>query len=162
MTITDEKKKAQVLPFKVAKGFAALPKSVLYMYSGHPEVKPATLSVYALLLDYHDEKLGYAFPTQDQIADALFISRSTVSAAITTLKRLELINTHENPRFGNLVYTFIRPIELLQTFEEKFPEAKTYREEKEAARKRDIEGRHKRQEEFRARVAQDRERCEIQ
>lgn len=145
------------LPFEVTRGFTAVPKAVLYEYFAHPDFKLTTLAVYLLLIDYYNENaggegIGYAFPTHDQIAQKLLLSRRSVRNAIGTLKTLGLINVHRNPIGNNDVYTFNRPIESPTLFDEKFPQAIEHRKKRLEAIARESDSRQKRQAEFLAEV----------
>nr|WP_232900785.1 helix-turn-helix domain-containing protein [Lysinibacillus fusiformis] len=99
----DEQK---VLPFKYDAGWTGVPNAIFELYSFHPKFTGATLRVYLYLLHRFNHTEGYAWPTQDQIADALCVSRSTVVTAISTLKELDLILVKRNPTYDNDVYFF--------------------------------------------------------
>lgn len=148
---------ANALPFEVTKGFTAVPNVVFYEYLAHPDFKLTTLLVYVLLIDYYNENAGgegvsYAYPTHDQIAKKLLMSRKTVRTAIGTLKQLGLINVHHNPIGNNDVYTFNRPIESAVLFDERFPQAVEYRKKRHKAIERDSDSRQNRQAKFLAEI----------
>ncbi|MGE7748840.1 helix-turn-helix domain-containing protein [Lysinibacillus fusiformis] len=105
------------LPYKYDGGWTGIPNAIFEIYAFHPKYTPACTNVYLFLLHRHNKRYGYAFPTQDQIADALCTSRSTVSTAIGTLKRLGLIDVERHPDHDNVVYFFKRPIDNRQSFE---------------------------------------------
>lgn len=151
--VIGEKEQAKALPFKYDAGWTAMPNALFEIYTFHPKFTAACTNVYLFLLHRHNVKYGYAFPTQDQIADALCISRSTVNTAIGTLKALELIDVERHPDHDNVVYFLKRPIDNIMTFEMRFPEAKINRLRHEESRERDKQKRHDRQSQFREKQA---------
>ncbi len=150
-TQTNDVQKA--LPYKYDAGWTGIPNAIFELYAFHPKYTATCTSVYLFLLHRHNSKYGYAFPTQDQIADALCLSRSAVNTAISTLKFLVLIDAERNPDHDNVVYFLKRPIDNRLSFEIRFPEAKTRRLKHEASREQDKQKRHKRQTEFREKQA---------
>lgn len=154
MTETTEAPKELVvqkaLPFKYDAGWTGVPNTIFETYSFHPKFTGSTMLVYLYLLLRHNHNEGYAWPTHDQIADAICISRTTVGSAIRALKELDLIIVERNPTHGNDVYFFKRPIDDRSTFERKFPEALEKRIKHEQSRLLDIQQRHERKEEFEA------------
>lgn len=141
----------EVLPFKYDAGWTGVPNSIFEIYSFHPKFTGATMLVYLFLLHRHNHKEGYAWPTHDQIADAVCVSRTTVGSSIRALKEFELILVERNPTHGNDVYFFKRPISDRSKFERKFPEALAKRIKHEQSRLLDIQQRHERKEAFEAR-----------
>lgn len=141
------------LPYKYDAGWTGIPNAIFEIYAFHPKYTPACTNVYLFLLHRHNKRYGYAFPTQDQIADALCMSRSTVSTAIGTLKHLGLIEVERHPDHDNVVYFFKRPIDNRLSFEIRFPDAKTKRLKHEASREQDKQKRHDRQSQFREKQA---------
>lgn len=154
MTETTEVSKELVvqkaLPFRYDAGWTGVPNTIFETYSFHPKFTGSTMLVYLYLLLRHNHTEGYAWPTHDQIADAICISRTTVGSAIRALKELDLIIVERNPTHGNDVYFFKRPIDDRSTFERKFPEALEKRIKHEQSRLLDIQQRHERKEEFEA------------
>ncbi len=154
MTETTEAPKELVvqkaLPFKYDAGWTGVPNTIFETYSFHPKFTGSTMLVYLYLLLRYNHNEGYAWPTHDQIADAICISRTTVGSAIRALKELDLIIVERNPTHGNDVYFFKRPIDDRSTFERKFPEALEKRIKHEQSRLLDIQQRHERKEEFEA------------
>lgn len=154
MTETTEAPKELVvqkaLPYKYDAGWTGVPNTIFETYSFHPKFTGSTMLVYLYLLLRHNHNEGYAWPTHDQIADAICISRTTVGSAIRALKELDLIIVERNPTHGNDVYFFKRPIDDRSTFERKFPEALEKRIKHEQSRLLDIQQRHERKEEFEA------------
>ncbi|QSB09310.1 helix-turn-helix domain-containing protein [Lysinibacillus fusiformis] len=140
----------KALPFKYDAGWTGVPNTIFETYSFHPKFTGSTMLVYLYLLLRHNHNEGYAWPTHDQIADAICISRTTVGSAIRALKELDLIIVERNPTHGNDVYFFKRPIDDRSTFERKFPEALEKRIKHEQSRLLDIQQRHERKEEFEA------------
>ena len=92
-------------------------------------------------------------PTQDQIADATFLSRRQVIRIISVLESVGLIRTLYNANYGNNVYVPLKPISSREVFEATFPDAIEKRMKFDASRKADKEPREKRQGDFRAAVA---------
>ena len=151
--VNEVKEQAKALPFKYDAGWTAVPNAIFEIYPFHPKFTAACTNIYLFLLHRHNAKYGYAFPTQDQIADALCISRSTVNTSIRTLKSLGLIDVERHPDHDNVVYFMKRPIDNILTFELKFPEAKANRLKHEASRESDKQKRHDRQSQFREKQA---------
>lgn len=143
-TIEEQK----VLPFKYDAGWTGVPNAIFELYSFHPKFTGATLRVYLYLLHRFNHTEGYAWPTQDQIADALCVSRSTVVTAISTLKELDLILVNRNPTYDNDVYFFKRPITNRTAFDHRFPDALAKRIKHERSRLADIQQRHERKQAF--------------
>lgn len=159
--MTEIKKTQKALPFKNKLGFTALPNEIFNIYASHPKFNGNCVMVYMYLLHQFSEEQGYAWPTQDQIADATFISRRQVVRVISVLESIGLIKTLANSDYGNNVYVPLKPISSREAFEATFPEAIENRAKFEATRALDKAPRKKRQAEFRDTVAQLREQSQI-
>ena len=160
--MTEQSKKVQkALPFKNMLGFTALPNEIFDIYVSHPKFNGNCVLVYMYLLHHFNEEQGYAWPTQDQIADATFISRRQVNRVIAVLESVGLIRTLYNGDYGNNVYIPLKPISSREMFEATFPDAIENRAKFEAARDADKEPRKKRQTDFRDTVAKLRAQSQI-
>ena len=147
------KPKQKALPFKNDRGFTGLPNEIFDIYVSHPKFNGNCVLVYMYLLLRFNETEGYAWPTQDQIADATFLSRRQVIRIISVLESVGLIRTLYNANYGNNVYVPLKPISSREVFEATFPDAIEKRMKFDASRKADKEPREKRQGDFRAAVA---------
>lgn len=147
--MTEKKAVQKALPFKdYDGGWTGVPNAIFELYSFHKKFTGACLRVYLYLLHRHNQKEGYAWPTQDQMADDLCLNRRTVRTAIKSLKELDLIEVVRNPEYSNDVYFLKRPISDRHLFEQKFPEAKERREKHEEARELDKKERYEARAEF--------------
>lgn len=141
--VSEAKEVQNALPWpQYNAGWTGVPNTIFENYSFHPKFTGACLRVYMFLLHRYNQRYGYAYPTQDQMADDLCLSRSAVKTAIKSLKELELIETERNPDHSNDVYFLKRPIANRTTFELKFPEAKAKRIRHEESREKDKRERH--------------------
>lgn len=148
-TNVEEVKEIQkALPFQYDAGWTGVPNTIFENYSFHPKFTGACLRVYMFLLHRYNQRYGYAYPTQDQIADGICLSRSRVSTTIKVLRELELIDIMRNPDHDNDVYFLKRPIADRATFESRFPEALDKRIKHEETRKKDRQQRHDKKVEF--------------
>lgn len=153
MTNLPKKSVQKALPIKNKLGFTALPNEIFDIYVSHPKFNGNCVLVYTYLLNRYNVDEGYAWPTQDQIADATFISRTSVNTYIKTLETVGLIRTVYNGDYGNNVYIPLKPISSRAEFEQTFPVAVQHREKFEASRHRDMDKRGERQRDFRATIA---------
>lgn len=153
MTNLPKKSVQKALPFKNKLGFTALPNEIFDIYVSHPKFNGNCVLVYMCLLDHYNETEKYAWPTQDQIADATFISRKSVGRLLKTLEEVELIRKLYNADYGNHAYIPLKPVSTREEFEAKFPVAVENRRKFEESREKDKCERDKRQEDFRALVA---------
>lgn len=154
MTEQSKKQVQKALPFKNKVGFTGLPNEIFDIYVSHPKFTGNCVLVYMYLLHKYNGEQGYAWPTQDQIADATFLSRRQVIRIISVLESVGLIRTLYNSDYGNNAYVPLKPISSLDVFEATFPEAIENRAKFEAARVTDKEPRKKRQTDFRETLAQ--------
>lgn len=115
--------KQGALPFEVNRGFAQIPNAILRHYQYYPQFNGATTVVYGVLLSHYNKAFGYAFPTHIQIALAANMTEKTVGKHIKTLATAGLIVVTKNGRFGNDTYTFNSPIEVVDEFFAKYPDA---------------------------------------
>lgn len=160
--MTEQSKKVQkALPFKNKLGFTALPNEIFDIYVSHPKFNGNCVLVYMYLLHQFNEEEGYAWPTQDQIADATFISRRQLNRIIPVLESVGLIRKLYNADYSNNVYVPLKPISSREMFEATFPDAIENRAKFEAARDADKEPRKKRQTDFMEAVAQLRAESQI-
>src|SRR5690625_534120 len=100
--------------------------SLKRIYVHHPEFNATTRLVYDLLFDYWNPEYGYAFPTHYDLARAGGISVGTVANHIKRLTELDLIEQKKSP-YGNKrnnVYYIKKPINSLEEFFDRFPEAR--------------------------------------
>lgn len=153
MTNSPKNSVQKALPFKNKLGFTALPNEIFHIYVSHPKFNGNCVLVYMCLLDHYNEKEKYAWPTQDQIADATFISRKSVRKLLKTLEEVELIRRLYNADYGNHAYIPLKPVSTREEFEAKFPLAVEKRRKFEESREADKADRGKRQADFRAAVA---------
>lgn len=113
--MSNEPKKAGVLPFETAMGFTALPTAVCQFYVRHPKYNATAERLYRYLLQRHNEAWGYAWPSYSVIRRETGIaSNATISKAIDALEYLELVERHSRRSdngWSNNYYTFIAPIE---------------------------------------------------
>lgn len=105
-------------------GWTAMPNELMMFYMLHPKFNANTALVHSFLLKNYRYDKGYSFPTLDEIELTLNISRGAVDNALDTLLEIGLINKDRHPYFGNNVYTFNEPIQSIDLFFEKYPEAK--------------------------------------
>lgn len=153
MTNLPKESVQKALPFKNKLGFTALPNEIFGIYVSHPKFNGNCVLVYMFLLHRYNESEKYAWPTQDQIADATFISRRSVGSILKTLEELELIRKIYNADYGNHAYVPLKPISTREEFEVKFPAAIEKRVKFEASREEDKAERGKRKADFRATIA---------
>lgn len=159
--MTETKRVQKALPFKNKLGFTGLPNEIFNIYVSHPKFNGNCVLVYMYLLHQYNEEQGYAWPTQDQIADSTFLSRRQVIRIISVLETVGLIKTLYNADYGNNAYVPLKPISSQEVFEATFPEATENRIKVEASRMADKEPRKKRQADFRGTVAQLRAQSQI-
>lgn len=120
---TNEKLVAEnKLPFTLTKGYTRIPNSLFRVYTSHPKFSTRCFLLYSILLQYYNYKLGYAFPTQAQLAVALGVDVRTIQRTSKTLVELRLIHIEYNKRYANNRYTFPRPAETVYELEEMFPD----------------------------------------
>jgi DNA-binding MarR family transcriptional regulator len=117
---------AKKFPYELENGFLAIPNEVRKVYVKHPKIKPIHVLLYGVLIDKYSETDGYAFPTQEALAEELCVSKPTIVAALKTLEEVRLIQTVENKRFGNNVYYFEKPARSVEELIEWFPEIKEH------------------------------------
>lgn len=119
----NQPKQSTALPFETKTGFTAVPNAVLMHYSFFPKFNGNVLRIYAYLLKMYNADYGYAFPTQDQSAQALGITDKTFSSSVKVLVECGLVVTRKNKPFNNLVYCFEAPIDDAEEFFDKYPQA---------------------------------------
>lgn len=141
----------KALPFPGT--FTAAPNDVLRNYWVHPRFSGNCFAVYMFLLDRYNADKGYAWPTQDQIADALLMSRPTVVKMLKDLAYLRLITILNSPVGTNKVYVPMKPLGSIEEVESAFPEVSDYRREFEEKRKRDRVPRERKMTDFEAELA---------
>lgn len=115
--------KQGALPFELNHGFSQIPNAVMRHYQYYPKFNGNTVIVYGYLIAMYNAKYGYAFPTQDQMAQALNMTDKTVSNHVKLLKAVDLVDIGKRGKFGNQTYTLNKPIEDAELFYEKYPEA---------------------------------------
>jgi hypothetical protein len=120
------------LPFEIKTGFVAVPNAVFAHYSFYPGFNGTVLRVYAFLLKNYNANFGYAFPTQDQAAQALAMSDKTFRKSVGVLKDVALVRVEQNKPYNNNVYYFDAPIEVEADFFARFPEAVSVKRGKDA------------------------------
>ena len=129
-----KKEENKALPFKVERGFIALPTAVSEYYVRHPKFTPATERIYRYLLQRYNSEFGYAWPSWSVIEQDCNVSRGTVRSSLDSLEHLELIERIKFEKDGdwdNNGYRFHKPIENEQEFYRKFGDelSKKYRKE---------------------------------
>lgn len=117
--------KNNALPFEVERGFTAMPNAVADLYVRHPLFTPTTERIYRYLLRHYNADYGYAWPSWNAIMSENNIgSKGTVSKALDSLEKLELIkrfkHTNEGSDWDNNGYTFRKPIENEDEFYRRF------------------------------------------
>lgn len=117
-----KEEKAKAVPFPVKRGWTGVPNSIFTVYSKHPEMNSTALLVYGYLLHRYNEKFGYAFPSQGEMAIDLGVSPRTIKAAVAKLKKVGLIETEISRRFNNNCYFFPPVCETIEELKERFPE----------------------------------------
>lgn len=119
-----ENEKKAALPFKTKLGFAAIPVAVCKYYVRHPKFTPATERLYRYLLQRHNRKQGYAWPSYSVIRRETGIgSDGTISKAIKALDHLGLVKTYKRENesgWDSNYYVFLPPIEDEEEFMRKF------------------------------------------
>lgn len=151
MMTEETRQENKALPFPGT--FTAAPNDVLRNYWVHPKFSGNCFAVYMHLLDRYNAKKRYAWPTQDQIADKLLISRPTVVKVLKDLEYLRLIAIMDSPVGTNKVYVPLKPLGSIEELESTFPEVSEHRREFEEKRKRDRGPREKKQADFEAQLA---------
>jgi len=141
-------KKHEALPFKYEAGWSGIPNAIFELYSFHPKFTASCLMVYIFLIHRYNASIGYAYPTHDQMADALGLSRLTIIKSIKALKELDLIIVDKISTYDNAVYFFKAPLSERSIFEDRFPEAIDKRLKHEKTRLNDSNTRHERKENF--------------
>lgn len=56
--------------------------------SNHPKTTKAAISASSVLLDFHNQTLGFSWPSLDTMAERMQVSRSTAKAAVAQLVEL--------------------------------------------------------------------------
>ncbi|MBO2536002.1 helix-turn-helix domain-containing protein [Rummeliibacillus suwonensis] len=150
--MTNERKTTnKALPFPGV--WTAAPNDVLRNYWVHPKFTGNCFAVYMHLLDRYNPEKCYAWPTQDQIADALIMSRQTVWKILKDLEYLRLIVILDSPVGTNHVYVPLKPLESIEEIESAFPEVSEYLKDFREKRKRDRGGREQRKADFEGKLA---------
>ncbi|MEK0286548.1 helix-turn-helix domain-containing protein [Caldifermentibacillus hisashii] len=120
----EKESKASALPFNTTMGFAAIPTAVCKYYVRHPKFTPATERLYRYLLQRHNSKQGYAWPSYSVIRRETGIgSDGTISKAIKALDHLGLVKTYKQENesgWDSNYYVFLPPIEDEEEFMRKF------------------------------------------
>src|SRR5690606_10456020 len=99
--------------------------SLKRIYTQHPKFNGNVRLVYEVLLDYWNAEYGYAFPDQWELALITGMSKSSIKNYLRVLQELELIEVGKS-NIGNKlnnVYYIKQPINNLDEFFKKFPEA---------------------------------------
>lgn len=141
----------KALPFPGT--WTAAPNDVLRNYWVHPRFSGNCFAVYMHLLDCYNAEKRYAWPTQDQIADALLMSRQTVWKILKDIEYLRLIAILDSPVGANKVYVPLKPLESIEEIESAFPEVSEYRQDFQEKRKRDRGNREQRKSDFEEKLA---------
>lgn len=150
MTKEETKEKSKALPFQGT--WTAAPNDVIRNYWVHPKFSPLCFAIYMHLLDRFNADEGYAYPTQDQIADTLLVSRQIVNARLKELEEIELIKIMKSPYGSNLVYIPLKPLKSIEEIEARFPEVIEYRLKHKERREKDRASRDQRKAEFEAEI----------
>lgn len=113
-------------PFSITEYYSPSLNSLKRIYTQHPKFNGNVRLVYEVLLDYWNAEYGYAFPDQWELALITGMSKSSIKNYLRVLQELELIEVGKS-NIGNKlnnVYYIKQPINNLDEFFKKFPEAK--------------------------------------
>lgn len=153
MTKEETKEKSKALPVHIKGNWTAFPNNVLRYYFFHPRFKWVHCVLYLYLLDKYNAKEGYAWPTQDTMADELATTRVTIRSAIQVLEELDLLHKDKHPEYGNHIYVPLNPVRTIEELEAKFPEVMEFRRKHFEQRDADREARGRDVSEFRKKLA---------
>lgn len=117
---------SKAVPFAVKRGWVGIPNAIYTVYSKHPDVNLRAIQVYGFLLMNHNDKFGYAYPSQVQIAVALGVSRDTIVKAVASLLKVGLIDVEFSSKYNGNQYTFPTICETIEELVAKFPEIKPH------------------------------------
>lgn len=119
--LTEQQTKKGALPFATNAGFTQVPNVVMRHYLHYPKFNGNTVIVYGYIIAMYNAKYGYAFPTQDQMAQALNMTDKTVGTHVKLLETVGLIGIGKRGKFGNQTYVLLQPIEDAERFYREYP-----------------------------------------
>ena len=104
--------------------FTKVPNELYQLYTRLPGFNGNHVLMYVILTSYRNDKYGYAFPDQDEIAALMNCHPNTVGRIGAKLREIGLVEYRRRYAGGNYVYYVKEPIKDRRLFFEMFPEAK--------------------------------------
>lgn len=118
---------SEIFDKTVAERFIKIPPAIFnYVYV--PGFRQDHVMLYAVLVDMYNAALGYAYPTQDQLAIICGKSTQAIRRDLRALVDVELVRVVEFDGRNNYGYVPLKPLEQAELWR-KWPEAaERYRE----------------------------------
>jgi hypothetical protein len=114
------------------RNFTQVQNALFMLYTQLPDFKADHALMYIVLMRYHNDEYGYAFPTQWELAHRLNCGENKPRQLRGVLKKYGLIDFKRSKVGDNDVYYVFHPIEDEAEFYAKFPQAKRNYEERDA------------------------------
>ncbi|MED3832996.1 hypothetical protein [Peribacillus frigoritolerans] len=116
-------------PFEPQKDYTKVHNALFQLYTKLPDFKPDHIAMYTVLMSYHNEQYGYAFPTKAELALRLNCGINKPARIAEVLEKYGLIrcvSRHQAQVGSNDIYYVYAPIvdagEFTNTFREECTE----------------------------------------
>lgn len=119
--------------FEVRSNFTKIPNELFQLYTRLPGFRADHVLMYAILVSYHNDREGYAYPDQEELSRRMNCHVNKVGKVGSKLREVGLVEYKRRSAGGNYVYFVKPPITDRETFFDTFPEAKVFEGE-------DVEG----------------------
>lgn len=110
----------------INKDFTKAPNALFMFYTRLADFKADHAMMYTVLVHFYNDKHGYAYPTQQELALRLNCGINKPAQLIKVLEKYGLVTKVRNKQLGNYKYFLELPLDNEADFYTKYPQAVQY------------------------------------